>query len=1193
MASDWLGSKGEIVSAAKNYIAIRYSSSGKLFIDEYVGGVAVYSSSGVSISLGTTYYLKIRYVKESGIFGYLVLNVYSDSNFIQEITGSPLGLSLRNNVDYRYLFGINSPGSAAGLTYINGVVGDLAILEPIHNGHQLQTDFTTKSRVLVDTPKAVYQNTTAIPSRGDFETYSLYTKKNGAGIGRLSDFPGGNTGYANEKESCIWAGDEMLPSAFFTFDLLANSYNACTITTSQISFVAGTTLITDGYKPGDYVEIDGSTSNDRIIQIYQLTETTIKPYTPTTPLTASGSAENITLTATVPSTEAIDFTLEVQNASKTDGNVVRIGGEIDSSTVLMLHADGAEGTTTITDSSTSAHSSYTLTGGYLDSSVKEFGSASLKFTATSSYLDYSDCAHWYMGTGNFTIDFWVRFDTIPIVSENLFSQYSDNNNRVWLQIQPSVKWLYFASSSGGAAQWGVSGAFDPVQSQWYHIEVARINSTTLVMWVNGVEIGRQTITSTKEWPDLAGNFEINAQNKTTGSVAHYDEFRVSKGIARHTSNFTVPSRAYAAAFPDFLILTERPLQGIKPYVSEANTYSSTIAGRYWTGGEFSSLSLTDGTTSAGVALAQTGSISFSSTVADAKPFHFNGTNFYAYYFSLSAGSAEVYLVTVDAPFQPIVDIWDGVYRQPIEFQVYDYTNKTYTDYTLEILAWSDSLGTFGAELDMAANEDHFVVMFQEPMAAILMSMANSLSNSVTTKPIIDYYDGTAWQRVNNIRDETISDDGDWNSLGKTGTWSWEPVGANVEKPITLFASTGYAYSIAFNAGMGPSVTIDTVLGVPVQLDVKAFAFPAMYQNRGLLCNFKAGKQGNRIDYSVTDLPNTWNGVESSRGGAQSIYVGNSKELTGAAELYNQYGSSILATLAIVKSTETYMLYGTGPDDFRIYTISKNTGCPAPLTIAVAGAGLKLTESITRNGIFWLSYYGPVFFDGSSIYRIPGVENYFTPTKSEYINTSLITLARGWYDQKYDEYNLTFPSGSTATANNVWLVFNRKFQKWYEKSPYATYPTSAWPVYDTNGIQHSYAGTDDGYMLRLEYDTEWNDQPINHVWENGDFRPSKNIWDVFRMTRFKMIAPVIAETATVTIKVYTDTAASEAKSLSGFRLEQGSGRVHWDNQELNLTAQSYRFQYSVTMGSGTGAAEGALIPLEWGYRGYVDRKDIYN
>jgi len=96
--------------------------------------------------------------------------------------------------------------------------------------------------------------------------------------------------------------------------------------------------------------------------------------------------------------------------------------------------------------------------------------------------------------------------------------------------------------------------------------------------------------------------------------------------------------------------------------------------------------LYDGTATEGgtKTLGQTGLISFGSTVGLAKPKMYNGLVGYLYRFTFTGidATTTIYHATVDAPIQPLVDLWDGVDRECMAFYV--YKNSTYNDYTLNV-----------------------------------------------------------------------------------------------------------------------------------------------------------------------------------------------------------------------------------------------------------------------------------------------------------------------------------------------------------------------------------------------------------------------------------------------------------------------------------------------------------------------------
>lgn len=665
--------------------------------------------------------------------------------------------------------------------------------------------------------------------------------------------------------------------------------------------------------------------------------------------------------------------------------------------------------------------------------------------------------------------------------------------------------------------------------------------------------------------------------------------------------------------PFILVFSTRPLQGVKFTVKTANTVKSTLVAKYWNGTAMTAVSSgSDGTATAGVALQKTGTYSFTSTETTAKPMHFQGLYLYAYEFHLSLGYAIVEYMTVDADFQPIVDVWDGILRQPIQFQ--ESYSGVYEDYTLEVNEQSFLEAPIGAILDALDTTDHLIIMFDDRASAIKWEMLGQLVNTNASVVTISYWDGDSYESVGTVTDGTSASG---KSLNQSGLMSWNPPSAALEFPQTLFGVTGYAYKITFSAQLSGThnsvltdagdVLADLVTGIPAQNTVKAYKFPSLYKNRLLLCGYISGKEGNRVDYSASNAADVWNGDDSSMDGLQSLYFGNKEEpLTAGAALYNRYGSNVFEVWVALKNTKTYILTGSNAEDFAIQLISGNVGCPAPLTLATAELGYEIAKDVVRNVLIWLSATGPVIFDGGVIVPVKGIENYFDPGKSEYISTAYMSISRGWYDAANKEYNLLIPSGSGQTTNNVWLVYDMVRKKWYRKDPIsAEFPQAAWPVTDSSGAKYVYAGIDTGFMMRLENGTDWDDgtaTAITHIVETGDFFLSGDPWDETLIRYVMLAAKRIDEDNRLEIIYFPNTndftgyyrgwastddrgwadtadrswAASSLASLS-LSIDSGVARVSKLIESANLQAWANRLYFEVSTDSTTKGIE----PLWWG------------
>jgi hypothetical protein len=681
-----------------------------------------------------------------------------------------------------------------------------------------------------------------------------------------------------------------------------------------------------------------------------------------------------------------------------------------------------------------------------------------------------------------------------------------------------------------------------------------------------------------------------------------------------------------ATKPATLVLTTRPIQSLKIYVSSANVSASSLTVKTWTGAAFGSdLVDTDGTASGGASLAQTGVVTLTShTDGTSKLMHFEELYLYAYLVELDAGSADVYHITVDPAFQSVKDVWDGVYRQPIQFQAKDGTN--YYDYTLQVNESSDVNAPIGGQLDGWTSSDAVYIMFEDQVSAIKMTMLGNLVNSNASVMTLKYWNGSAYAAVTNMTDGT-KDSGGTKTLGSSGLVSWTP--ATDEVKTTSFGSYGYIYELTFSAtlsgtkGSTAEVLVDVCTGVPQQKSVLPFDFSAIYGTRLMLGSFSKGDEGNRMDYSVANAPDAFNGFDSSNDGTQSLYFGGVEPINAATQIYNRFGSSVYAMLLVLKKNETYILVGDTPENFIIYDVAKTVGCVAPLSLATAEVGLDLGNGLTRNVAIWLSHSGPMMFDGAILTPIPGVRSYFDPNDAKYIDFSLVEKAVGWVDPNYKEYNLLIPSGS-ASLNNVWLVYDLIRRKWFKKtSGNAAFPQTGFEVGEPDtGQRYIYGGIDTGYMLEMESGTYWDDGNSLGITQKvltGDFFPSGNIWDETTIRKFKIFIKRLtgsSSTNNLEVNYYTNT---NLNAGSGVLFEDGNASsgiyVSWTDtdgvtwtsatsatidldldvglqrlirvvQDLNRTGWSHAFEFTVT----TSDVTKGFQPVLWGTRYRIERKD---
>ncbi|MCK9578288.1 LamG domain-containing protein [bacterium] len=247
------------------------------------------------------------------------------------------------------------------------------------------------------------------------------------------------------------------------------------------------------------------------------------------------------------SNNTVSLTAPVSNLCDTGTSTT---ASADSSTVLLMHMDGVNNGTTFTDQSGKAISrvgnTKTITA------TKKFGTASAYFDGSGDYLSIPTSTDFDFGTGDFTIDFWVNSDRcgtgdttdIQIVSfpySNRITTY--NRNAITIQDNCAIG-IGLPNSSFT----GLSSAANIFQiNQWNHIAIVR-NGSNLNIYYNGNSVAQSSSANfTFAHPDynliyLAAYVDYqNVFYSPRFFRGYIDEFRASKGIARWTTNFTVPN----------------------------------------------------------------------------------------------------------------------------------------------------------------------------------------------------------------------------------------------------------------------------------------------------------------------------------------------------------------------------------------------------------------------------------------------------------------------------------------------------------------------------------------------------------------------------------------------------------------------------------------------------------------------------
>jgi hypothetical protein len=218
---------------------------------------------------------------------------------------------------------------------------------------------------------------------------------------------------------------------------------------------------------------------------------------------------------------------------------------------LLLHGNGTNGSTTITDNSPTPKTVTAVGNAQISTAQSKFGGASIAFDGAGDYLTatYSASAfNWW--TSDYTLETWVyatsfanwKYTDSGITQGTIIgnAQTVGNINYWSLGVLGDGRLIF--SYFKNAVQTVTSTAAAEL-SQWNHIALTNA-SGQIRLWVNGVGTAPTSIAGT---PQSSVPIGLSIGQVNSVSISGYiDDLRITKGVARYTANFTPPT----APFPD-------------------------------------------------------------------------------------------------------------------------------------------------------------------------------------------------------------------------------------------------------------------------------------------------------------------------------------------------------------------------------------------------------------------------------------------------------------------------------------------------------------------------------------------------------------------------------------------------------------------------------------------------------------------
>ena len=215
---------------------------------------------------------------------------------------------------------------------------------------------------------------------------------------------------------------------------------------------------------------------------------------------------------------------------------------------LLLPFDGSNGATSTTDSSNTNNSVTFVGTAQLSTAQSKFGGSSLLLDGNSDYVYVSNSDLGVTSTESFTIEFWTYLiDANDGNQVNWYSDYSGSSNGISFEKNSSNVLKVW---NGDNAR--ITGTTTISSGQWYHMALSG-TSGSYKLFLNG----------TQEGSTSSNGFTGGTTNKYIGCFywaglggavrlvnGYIEDFRITRGEARYTSNFTPPTSAHLTSAGD-------------------------------------------------------------------------------------------------------------------------------------------------------------------------------------------------------------------------------------------------------------------------------------------------------------------------------------------------------------------------------------------------------------------------------------------------------------------------------------------------------------------------------------------------------------------------------------------------------------------------------------------------------------------
>jgi len=245
-----------------------------------------------------------------------------------------------------------------------------------------------------------------------------------------------------------------------------------------------------------------------------------------------------------------------------------------SNVSLLLHMDGDNNSTAFIDSSSALKTVTSHGDAKISTAQSKWGGASAYFDGTGDYLTVPHSTGLDLTTGDFTIDAWVYCTALIAFTQEIIDKdgVSGSSYPSYALGITSGGYLWaFLGNGGGVSPAGTAytGSSTVTLNVWHHVALVKTGSTCKG-YLDGVQQWSSTAATMYNGSKPLMIASYQGQSSGTSFRGYVDDLRITKGIARYITDFTLP----AAAFPGQALLS------ISGLISESLAANIFIARAY-------------------------------------------------------------------------------------------------------------------------------------------------------------------------------------------------------------------------------------------------------------------------------------------------------------------------------------------------------------------------------------------------------------------------------------------------------------------------------------------------------------------------------------------------------------------------------------------------------------------------------------